>query len=218
MTQQSIPRFPLEWPLGWKRVRQFERVRGTFQQTTQELVQTEKGAQRVGRTGRVSLINAVKRLEDQLERLGAKNAVLSTNVSLRLDGRPRSGEEPTDPGAAIYFSYKGKPTVFACDRYERVADNVAAMASHIDALRRIDRYGVGSLEQALAGYKALPADTAADWRSVFGFPKDSRPTPEQVDVAYKKWAREKHPDVGGSDIEMAHLNRARDFAMQELVQ
>jgi hypothetical protein len=31
--------------------------------------------------------------------------VLSTNVSLRLDGRPRSDENPTDPGVAIHFSF-----------------------------------------------------------------------------------------------------------------
>ena len=29
-------------------------------------------------------------------------------------------------------------------------------------------------------------------------------------------AKVKHPDVGGTEIEMAHLNRARDYALQEL--
>jgi hypothetical protein len=116
----------------------------------------------------------------------------------------------------VYFSYKGKATVLACDTYFRVADNIAALAAHLDALRAIERYGVGSLEQALAGYKALPADSAADWRAVFGFAKTSAPSLDDVDKAFKAAARTKHPDAGGSDIEMAHLNRARDYALQEL--
>jgi len=148
--------------------------------------------------------------------LGGTNPTLSTNVSLRLDGRPRSEGEPSDPGVALYFSFKGKATVFACDRFDRVADNIAAIAAHVDALRRVDRYGVGTIEQALAGYKALPADTAANWRAVFGFPIDSRPSLDQVDAAYKAAARQHHPDFGGTDIEMAHVNRARDYALMEL--
>jgi len=142
--------------------------------------------------------------------------LLSTNVSLRLDGRPRSDSEPSDPGVALYFSFKGKATVFACDRFDRVADNIAAIAAHVDALRRVERYGVGTIEQALAGYKALPADTAANWRAVFGFRADTTPTLEQLDAAYKTAARTHHPDRGGTDEGMAHVNRAHDYALQEL--
>jgi hypothetical protein len=198
MSTESIKRYPLEWPVGWKRTR-VRRV-GRFKKEGQW----------------ITVNGATARLERELDRLGAKNTTLSTNVSLRLDGRPRSDERPADPGAAIYFSFKGKATVLACDTYTEVADNIAALAAHLDALRAIERYGVGSLEQALAGYKALPADTAADWRKVFGFPTNSRPTLDQLDTAYKATAKQKHPDLGGTDIEMAHVNRARDYALQEL--
>lgn len=164
----------------------------------------------------LSVISAVARLEAELDRLGARNPTLSTNVELRLDGRPRSDSEPKDPGAAVYFSFKGKATVFACDKWDRVADNIAAIAAHIDAIRRIERYGVGSLEQALAGYKALPADSAADWRAVFGFKAGTAPSWDAVDSAYKALARELHPDVGGNGEGMTQLNRAREFAAAEL--
>lgn len=218
---ESVSRYPLEWPLGWKRTQAASRIRGSFAQTRHDdqILQTAEGPKTVRSTKTVAVSTpaATQRLEDQLDRLGATVPTLSTNVSLRLDGRPRGSEEPADPGAAIYFSFKGKATVLACDRYLRCADNIAALAAHIDALRRIERYGVGTIEQALAGYKALPADTAANWRAVFGFPKEARPTLEQVDTAYKALARLKHPDVGGTEIEMAHLNRARDFAIADLV-
>lgn len=100
------------------------------------------------------------------------------------------------------------PRILAC--------NIAAIAAHIEALRAIERYGVGTIEQALAGYRSLPADTAANWRAVFGFGVDSTPTLDQLDAAYKKFAKQKHPDVGGTEVEMAHLNRARDYALMEL--
>jgi len=196
----SIKRFPLEWPIGWKRTAPHHRLDAPFRHYKQ----------------RLSIFVASERLEAELDRLGAKSPVLSTNVSLRLDGRPRSDENPRDPGAAVYFSFKGRATVLAADRFRGVADNIAAIAGHIEALRRVERYGVGTIEQALAGYKSLPADTAANWRAVFGFPADSTPSLEQVDSAYKATARQRHPDHGGTDIEMAHVNRARDYALQEL--
>lgn len=208
---ESIPRYPLEWPLGWKRSR--SRRHADFKMTREDRV----GQEVRKRATPVNTLTATERLERQLDMLGARDAVLSTNVTLNLRGIPRGDENPSDPGAAVYFKFKGKATVLACDTYYRVADNIAALAAHIDALRRIERYGVGTIEQALAGYKALPADTAADWRAVFGFPKDSKPTLDQVDSAYKALARQKHPDAGGTDIEMAHLNRARDYATSELV-
>jgi hypothetical protein len=213
----SVKRFPLEWPIGWKRTSPRQRQRATFRSTkVEDLKRSDGTVNRVKKETAVSVFVATQRLERQVELLGGKNPTLSTNVSLRLDGRPRSEGEPSDPGVALYFSFAGKATVLACDRFDRVADNIAAIAAHIDALRRVDRYGVGTIEQALAGYKALPADTAANWRAVFGFAADSTPTRAQVDTAFKAAARKRHPDRGGSDLEMAHLNRARDYALQEL--
>jgi hypothetical protein len=197
---ESVKRYPLEWPIGWTRTRPGSRMDAPFRHYK----------------SRLNVVDALGRLDSELDRLGARAATLSTNVSLRLDGRIRGDESPADPGVAVYFTFKGKATVLASDRFLRVADNIAAIAGHIEAIRRVERYGVGTIEQALAGYKALPADSAANWRAVFGFSADAAPTLDQVDAAYKRLARAKHPDVGGSEIEMAHLNRARDYALGEL--
>lgn len=214
MTQspESVPRFPLEWPLGWKRMEPVRR------QPTAAFSKTVRRSDNTSTTVKVGITEAVERLERQIEQLGGERPTLSTNLRLRLDGRldARALEEPADPGAAVYFTFRGKATVLACDTYRRIADNIAALAAHIDALRRIERYGVGTIEQALAGYKALPADTAADWRAVLGFRKGARPTTDQVDSSYKVLAKQKHPDVGGTDSDMAHLNRARDYALLDL--
>lgn len=210
---EAIPRYPLAWPVGWKRTAYSQRRHGKFSETI-ETRQPDNSVKK--RSKSVSMVEAVTRLEKQIESLGGNDATLSTNVKLNLRGTPYGNEQPSDPGAAVYFRFKGRATVLACDTFVTLADNIAALAAHIDALRRIERYGVGTIEQALAGYKALPADTAANWRAVFGFSADVRVTREQLDSAYKAAARQRHPDLGGSDMEMSHINRAREFALAEL--
>jgi curved DNA-binding protein CbpA len=52
---------------------------------------------------------------------------------------------------------------------------------------------------------------------VFGLPKQGVVTLDDVDREYKRLARFTHPDVARDDgAAMAHLNRARDYAVQEL--
>jgi hypothetical protein len=205
----TVARFPLEWPAGWRRTPGPQRSWSRFS--------TNRTSNR-----RLTIALATTRLQHELDRLGAQAPTLSTNVALRLDGRPRSegGPEPSDPGVAVYFSFRGRATVLACDRYGDVAGNIAAIAAHIDALRRIERYGVGTIEQALAGYKALPADSAADWRVVFGKVTSTGTTLQQlqqVEQEYRRLAQQYHPDITHDDgAKMAWLNRARDYARGEL--
>ena len=164
---------------------------------------------------------ALVRLCGELERLGVLDGdfVISTNSPTRLNGLPYStAREPEDSGAAVYFKLKKQDRVLACDRWIRLGDNLVAIAQHIDALRRIDRYGVGTMEQAFAGYQALPAKGHA-WRSTLGFAPDDRVTRDQVEHAFRARARTLHPDVpGGSHDAMTALVAARDdaFASTEL--
>lgn len=211
---ETVERYPLAWPSGWRRTPASARRDASFR----ELVEGPRGTDGsiTKRERAVGMPTAVARLESQLEKLGADGPTLSTNIKLNLRGVPYADQKPVDPGAAVYFRFKGRATVLACDSYRTVAANIAALAAHIDALRRIERYGVGTIEQALAGYKALPADTAANWRAVFGFSADARPSLVELDTAFKRMAREKHPDSGGSEGDMLHLNRARDYARAEL--
>jgi len=159
-----------------------------------------------------------------LRRLGVSswNVIVSSNLVLGQRGMPLANQaEPRDPGVAAYFKLKDKDRVLACDRWNRTADNLAAIAAHIDAIRRVDRYGVGTLDQAFAGYSALPppgADNRPPWRKVLGLEAtDGVCTGEQIQNAYRNLARRFHPDVeGGSHAAMAQLNEARDAALQEV--
>lgn len=212
-------RYPLAWPLGWKRSLRGDRRRADFGKTSSFV--TADGHK--GRSSKkpLSVADAIARLSGELTRLGATNEILSTNVETRLDGLPRSNQaEPYDPGAAVYFRLKKLEQVLACDKWDRVADNIAALAQHIDALRRIDRYGVGTREQAFAGYAALPASTD-EWWTVLGLGGDVRRVPraqalDAVEDAYRLLAKTHHPDAGGSHDAMARLNAARAAAKKEL--
>lgn len=211
-------RYPLSWPLGWPRTAARKRKRAHFTQT--KTTHMPEGAPIV-RTDRVSMPAARDRLARQLELLGAKATLVSTNIELTIYGQPRAGRrDPDDPGVAVYFQLHGKDRVLACDRWDQVQGNIAAIAAHIDAIRRVDRYGVGTLDQAFAGYDALPppgADNRPPWRKVFGIPDDMPATPSAVNGFYRDLARKLHPDMpGGSQGAMAQLNAARDAALQEL--
>jgi DnaJ-like protein len=196
---EAAQRFPLSWPAGWRRTPGAQRRRAAFRSYRQQ----------------ISVTQALGRLERELRLLDARAEILSTNVRLGLRGAPLSREpEPADPGAAVYFELAGKPRCLACDRWERVADNVAAIAQHIDALRRIERYGVGTMEQAFAGYAALPP-TAVDWWLVLGV-KESASLAE-VEAAFRDLAHEHHPDRGGRHEDMARLTEARAVARRVIL-
>lgn len=214
----DVSRYPLSWPFGWKRTELAQRKYSRFSASTYQTY-SSGGSYRQKRE--LTVADARKRLETELERLRARDVVLSTNVELTSYGEPRSGRRPPDdPGVAVYFRLGKKDRVLACDSWMTVAGNIAAIAAHIDCIRGIDRYGVGTLDQAFAGYDALPppgAENRASWRKVFGIDPSLEPTPSDIDALYRHLARKFHPDVpGGSHDAMAQLNQAREAAYKEL--
>lgn len=199
--------YPLQWPAGKPRI--VTRKRATF----------SKVGSRGWDRDRLTVADALSRLQDEIDRLGARQYVVSSNVETRLDGRPRSGQpEPSDPGVALYFHLKGKPHCLPCDTFDRVADNIAAIAKHIEATRAIERYGVANLAEMFAGFVALPAPGAErHWRVVFGFRPDDWLTRATVEAVYRDLAKRRHPDAsGGSTEAMAELNAARAAALKEI--
>jgi hypothetical protein len=109
----------------------------------------------------------------------------------------------------------------AVDRYDRVADNLAAIAATLEAMRAIERHGGGSiLERAFIGFAQLPAAKEVNWREIFivspALPRAKQI--EQVNSAFKQLASELHPDKPGGDHEsMTELNAARAAALAELL-
>lgn len=90
--------------------------------------------------------------------------------------------------------------MLACDRWLQVEDNIAAVAAHIGALRGIDRWGVGSVRQAFAGYRRLTAgDAPTPWWEVLGV--DRHAPAVAVKKAYKELAKLHQPDRATGNLE-----------------
>jgi hypothetical protein len=171
----------------------------------------------------ITLNDATTRVLAELARMGIdrQDVVISTNLALRLDGLPRSGQAaPRDSGAAVYWqTRKGERRVMAIDQYYKVEENLAAIAATLDAMRAIERHGGAQiLDRAFTGFTALPAPAAArNWRDVLGFMRDETVGREELTKVYRRRASEVHPDrAGGSDAAMSELNVALDDAKKEL--
>lgn len=209
MSDRPEESFPLSWPTGWVRTPRHKLARAKFSAK-------QRNASGYMETRDLTIYAAMRRLTDELGRLNAKSILISTNVPTTKDGQPRSERKaPDDVGVACYFKIGGKDRVLACDKWNRVADNIAAIAAHVDCIRGIDRYGVGTLDQAFAGYAALPPPGhihKRPWRDVLGDWNDIK----VLEAQYRAMARDRHPDAGGSHEQMAELNEAITDARREL--
>lgn len=214
--------YPLVWPTGYKRRAHHERTWSKFsrrrQSTTgnyevRDSITVADGVQRVHRA-----LKAFTRVGHDW-RVNPADVVISTNLRARNDGLPASGQrEPEDPGVAVYFVLDGKPTAICADRYLKVADNLAAVAATIEALRDIERHGATEANRAFAGFMALPEKAGArTFYDVLGIPRNQPLSQAVIDARWKELAKTCHPDrPGGSHDAFTELNNARDQAMTAL--
>lgn len=193
--------FPLQWPDGWPRTPAHAR---------------ESDNRFGGKVYGLSMGRARDQLFAELQRLGARDVVVSTNIALRGDGLPYSTQKRIDdPGVAVYFNFKKRPMVMARDAYISVAGNMRSLTLAIEAMRQLERHGGSTMmEKAFTGFAALaPPDWKKPWREVFGVKPDWR---GDITALFREKAKARHSDVGGSDTLMAELNVAYQEAKRDL--
>lgn len=140
--------FPLAWPSSSPRTAGKDRRRSSF------------GADHAGD---VSIATAHAFVSAELGRMGIARAafVITSNVpQTRADA---AADVDADPGVAVWFVFGGETRVLACDRWGTHAENLRAIGLSIEAMRALERWGVGDvLERAMVGFlPALPAGDAA---------------------------------------------------------
>lgn len=196
--------YPLAWPEGWPRTPAHQKQDSRYRFA------------RPGANGRRVWTFAAARdaLGLELDRMGAKGIILSTNYELKLDGQPRGDRAaPYDTGVAIYFTLKGRPQVMACDMHLRAEENMRSLALSLEAMRALERHGGGTMmEKAFTGFTALPAPKTC-WEILGLHPGASS---FDVERAWKIKIARAHPDAGGSEAAAAEINAARDTALREL--
>jgi hypothetical protein len=200
---EAIQAYPLQWPIGRRRTNSWQRVRAKFANAKRPL----------------SIMDGVERVLDELKVLGVTrdDVVISSNVPTRLDGFPKSNvPEPGDPGVAVYWR-RAKDTVPRCvaiDTFDRVADNLAAIAKTINCYRMIERYGNAEMmERAFDSLALLPAPES--WWQVLGLGGPNA-TSSEIYGAWRRLISEHHPDAGGDTNQAARINRARDQGLEAM--
>ena len=201
---------PLTWPAGWKRTPASARRRAAFYSTR---TTTRFDGSTVRQKAALSVGDGLERLAGELRRLGAGRIVISSNLRIRGDGLPyaQQANRLDDPGVAVYFrlsarracwpATNGKAPPKTSPRSPGISTRSGCKIGH----------GVGTLEQAFAGYAALPP-SAADWAIVLGVGLAA--TRAEVLEAHRRLARIHHPDAGGRLEDMAKINEARDRALE----
>jgi hypothetical protein len=161
------------------------------------------------------MANARDGLLEEIRLLGGRQVIISTNIKTYMRGSQEipyaSQSRLDDCGVAVYFTLKNEQRVFACDRWNRIQDNIQAIRKTIEALRGIERWGSSEmLNRLFTGFAALPETAgqgSGSWWHVLGFDSPYHDLAD-FEAAYKRKAKSIHPDRGGSEEEMARLNWA----------
>lgn len=210
--------YPLSWPQGWRVTPATERRGARFHTHAHKY---RFDGSNYAQKSELTVADAVKRVIGELAafRIGEEDMIISTNLLLRNDGLPRSSQpEPSNPGAAVYWRVdKVSPyKVLAIDQYTRVADNLAAIAATINAMRLIERHGNAEiLTRVFQGFVALEGPVVRSWRDVLELGAATNPAFHTVRAAFLTLAKQRHPDNGGSVAAMQELNEAYEAARKE---
>lgn len=167
-----------------------------------------------------TLGKTLRDLERELAHLGCRHAVMEvamTTEDFRLDGRPRSGARASHPGVVLSLPKTNVgPLRYATDLFWTWQDNLRAIALGMDALRRVDRYGITRRGEQYSGFKALPSGSgapsqggmtrtdaaellaaAASWGPLKHDANDILANDDDRKSAFRTAARKAHPDAGG---------------------
>lgn len=176
-------------------------------------------------------------LDSELRHLSATDVTLQVAASdrdMRLDGQLRADAKVSHPGVIVTIETKKHGTlVYPCDAFESryYGDgpswqaNLRAIALGLEALRKVERYGIAERGQQYAGYRELPsgielgrAMTVEDAaRFIAEHSGDLNRMPEVEDdpsfalALFKDAAKTLHPDAGGDPELFKKLVTAREL-------
>ncbi len=161
---------------------------------------------------RAQLSATVSLLGRELRMLNAKQIVLQIAIgeaALRVDGLPYADARPEHPGVILAFESKWGPLKYVTDEFSTWQENLRAIALGMEALRKVDRYGVSKRGEQYTGWKALPAST--DPAASIQTRDQAQAVLDQYGGDLRRAIRETHPDHGGDEIEFRKVIKAREL-------
>ncbi|MCA4997157.1 molecular chaperone DnaJ [Tsukamurella tyrosinosolvens] len=159
-------------------------------------------------------------LTDELRHLGTPGrpaaAVLQIAMreqDFRLDGLPRANSQPQHPGVILTIDTATQGTLsFPSDRFVDWQDNLRAIALVLEALRKIDRYGITPGHEQYTGWRQLtatePTERAAQAVLIqFG---DGLGEGDSWRDVYRRAVKATHPDRGGRREDFERVQAAAE--------
>ena len=162
-------------------------------------------------------------LDKELRMLGVRRCVIQVDVEdkhIRRDNLLRSGARPSYQGVMLNFESKYGPLRYATDVFRDWKDNLRAIALGLEALRKVDRYGITKKGEQYTGWKQLPEsidgfDDISD--AAFFLAEHSEVTAIDIlecsdrrKTAYRQAALKFHPDKGGNARDFQKLQKAME--------
>jgi hypothetical protein len=101
---------------------------------------------------------------------------------------------------------------YPCDKFSHWQDNLRAIALSMEALRKVDRYGVTRGGEQYRGFAALPPAQPIDHLAVIARVIGTTVDTVRLDVgsAIREALKRSHPDHGGSEEKLKEVLAARE--------
>lgn len=149
-------------------------------------------------------------LKRELGMLNAERVIIQIDLQegqIRQDGWPKSGaRQPDFPGVMLSFNSDFGPLEYHTDRFPRYLENLRAIALGLEALRRVERYGITKSGQQYTGWKALPKTAGHHEPGLIERGQVLIAEHGSVIDAIKAT----HPDAGGDADDFRAVQAARD--------
>jgi hypothetical protein len=173
-----------------------------------------------------SLSQTLQVLAVELRMLDARQIVLQVGYregDLRLDGMPRATAKMLHDAVALSFESKWGPLRYETSEFktrywrsgrEGWQENLRAVALAMEALRKVDRYGVSKRGEQYAGWKQL--GTGIDVTEQMTEPMARAYLRDVWGGDIRRALFETHPDRGGDGTEFRKVQRARELTGAEV--
>lgn len=184
---------------------------------------------------RTTLAKTITDLDDELDRIGARDAFVEVDVPaarIKRDGGLYAETPFGSPGVVLRFiSKNGTPVVMPCDTYDRAAGNLRGIVLTLAALRDVARHGVTQSDEQYRGFTAIPAQTGTftpgqAWdilhracglahvpelpplRALALSDAHAKTVRDNASNLVRRAQRHTHPDTGGTGADFARVTEA----------
>lgn len=169
----------------------------------------------------------LEQLDRELGYLDASLVVLQVAVDesqIRRDGKPRASARYAHPGCILAFESRYGPLKYACDTFDRLEDNIRAITLGLEALRKVERYGITKRGEQYTGWKQIGSGRTTGeamtreqaWRVLCDLadrpeelPELASSGPPDFERLFRLASKLHHPDQGGDRTMFEAATEAR---------